>query len=349
MSVNHTENLRSGFQMAVTCGILVASLINAGTERLPSTAAWRITMAIDFLWVLLLVGGLPFLPESPKYIYGKGKPETAKAIMARLMGVSDDHSVLQRELQQMAEKLALEQTTHDQPWWLVFRSRNVLTRTLLATGVLSFQQLTGANFFFYYGTTIFAATGLSNSYITQIILAAVNVACTLPGLYFGQKLSHRRCLILGGLWMSVCFILFASIGHFSLDRNDPSRTLPAGRALIAFGTLFVAAFASTWGPMSWGDAAALCPAHCRAICMSVATAVYWIWSFLLAFFTPMITERIDYLYGYVFAGCCFMMALMVYFFLVESQGRTLEEIDTMYLDPERQRWCWKRLWSVKKN
>lgn len=53
---------------------------------------------------------------------------------------------------------------------------------------------------------------------------------------------------------------------------------------------------------------------------------------MIAFFTPFITSAIDFRYGYVFAGCNFLGALIVYFFLIEGQGRTLEEIDTMYLE-----------------
>ena len=55
------------------------------------------------------------------------------------------------------------------------------------------------------------------------------------------------------------------------------------------------------------------------------------WNFLLAFFTPFITGDIDFRYGYVFAGCNILGGLLVYFFVLEGQGRTLEEIDTMYL------------------
>jgi SP family sugar:H+ symporter-like MFS transporter len=53
---------------------------------------------------------------------------------------------------------------------------------------------------------------------------------------------------------------------------------------------------------------------------------------LLAFFTPFITKDIDFRYGYVFAGCNALAAFIIYFFVIEGQGRTLEEIDTMYLD-----------------
>lgn len=52
---------------------------------------------------------------------------------------------------------------------------------------------------------------------------------------------------------------------------------------------------------------------------------------MIAFFTPFITKAIDYRYGYVFAACNFTGAVIAYFFLCEHQGRTLEEIDTMYI------------------
>jgi SP family sugar:H+ symporter-like MFS transporter len=52
---------------------------------------------------------------------------------------------------------------------------------------------------------------------------------------------------------------------------------------------------------------------------------------LISFFTPYITGAIDYRYGYIFAACCFTGAVVVYLFVCESHGRTLEEIDTMYI------------------
>jgi SP family sugar:H+ symporter-like MFS transporter len=57
-----------------------------------------------------------------------------------------------------------------------------------------------------------------------------------------------------------------------------------------------------------------------------------LWNFLLAFFTPFITSAIDFRYGYVFAACNLLGGLIVYFFVMEGQGRTLEELDTMYIE-----------------
>lgn len=66
--------------------------------------------------------------------------------------------------------------------------------------------------------------------------------------------------------------------------------------------------------------------------MAIATASNWVWNFLIGFFTPFITSAIDFAYGYVFAGCMFVGTFIVYFFLIESNGRTLEELDWLYIN-----------------
>lgn len=83
--------------------------------------------------------------------------------------------------------------------------------------------------------------------------------------------------------------------------------------------------------MIWTIAAELYPSRYRAKGMALSTASNWFWNFLLAFFTPFIVGDIDFRYGYVFAGCNVLGGLLVFFFVVEGQGKTLEEIDTMYL------------------
>jgi SP family sugar:H+ symporter-like MFS transporter len=111
------------------------------------------------------------------------------------------------------------------------------------------QQLTGANFFFYYGTTVFAATGLDDSFQTSMILGGINFAMTFFGIYVVERFGRRRALITGGVWMFCCFMVFASVGHFALDQVNPKNTPEAGSAMIAFACLFIAGYAMTWAPI----------------------------------------------------------------------------------------------------
>jgi len=205
-------------------------------------------------------------------------------------------------------------------------------RILLGVVLQMFQQLTGANYFFYYGTVVFQATGIQNSFVTQMILNGINFGVTPIGIYLVEAAGRRVSLILGSVWMFVMFLIFASCGHFSLDRVDPQKTNSTGTAMIVIACLFILGFATTWGPMIWTICGELYPSRYRAKGMALSTASNWLWNFLLAFFTPFITSAIDFRYGYVFAACNFLGGLIVYFFVMEGQGRTLEELDTMYIE-----------------
>lgn len=154
---------------------------------------------------------------------------------------------------------------------------------------------------------------------------------TFPGLYVVEHFGRRKALITGGLWQFVCFMVFASVGHFALDQTTPQNTPGAGKAMIVFACFFIVGYAATWGPIIWAVTAEIFPTRYRARAVGMTTASNWTLNFLISFFTPFITAAIDYQYGYVFAACNFLGAVVVYFFLCESNGRSLEEIDTMYL------------------
>lgn len=230
-------------------------------------------MGIGFLWAIILGFGILLFPESPRFDYRNGKTAKARSTMARLHGVGEHHTVISRQLEELEEKLQTERQGGDHPWYEMFVSGTdvvstlyradhwhqtgprMLYRTVLGIFIQAFQQLTGANYFFYYGTVIFASVGLSNSFVTQIILGAVNVVTTFPGLYFVEKFGRRKCLVSGALWMFMCFLIFASLGQFKLTNADGSKNQSVGYGMIILACLFIAAFASTWGkvPSSWSQ------------------------------------------------------------------------------------------------
>ncbi|KAK3702034.1 hexose transporter hxt5 [Vermiconidia calcicola] len=279
-----------------------------------------------------MVGGILFLRESPRWDYRKGRINRARTTIAKSYGVPENHWEVKLEMFEIKENFDAENAGGGQHRWCeVFTGPRMAYRTLLGITLQALQQLTGANFFFYYGTTIFQATGLNNSYVTSMILGGVDFGMTIPGLYVVEHFGRRRALITGALWMFCCFMVFSSVGHFALDQQNPTNTPGAGTAMIVFACLSIAGYAQTWGPISWAVTGEIYPTSYRAKCMGMATASNWTWNFLISFFTPFITQTIDYRYGYVFAACNFLGAVVVYFFLCESQGRSLEEIDTMYI------------------
>jgi SP family sugar:H+ symporter-like MFS transporter len=316
------------YQLFVTLGIWTAYMINYGTHTMDSSASWRITVGLGFLFTFILGGGMLFLPESPRFAFRQGREEEARATIARLGGVDGNHKSVNDQINEIRFKLDEERAGKDTKWYEMFTAPTMLRRVMIGVVLQAGQQLTGANFFFYYGTTVFQGVGLDNSYVTQIILGSVNVFCTFGGLWVVQKCARRTALIVGALWAVVCFLIYALVGELVLEKTGSSA---AGNVLIVFTCLFIVSFATTWGPLVWAVVAELYPARYRAPCMALATASNWLWNFLISFFTTFIVNDIHYWYGLVFGGSCLFLAGFVFFFVIESKDRSLEEIDTMYV------------------
>ncbi|KAH7132150.1 MFS monosaccharide transporter-like protein [Dendryphion nanum] len=325
----------STYQLMITFGIFLAAVFNYALERHQSGKAvsWQLTMGLGFVFAAILGAGILLFSETPRFDYRRGKIDRAKQTMIKVYGVSENHYSVHQELEEIRIKLEAESAKGNpiQEWIGMWMAPKMAYRLCIGMGLQMFQQLTGANYFFYYGTTIFVGTGIRNSFVTQMILNGINFGVTFYGLYIVEHYGRRKSLMAGSAWMFICFLIFASVGHFSLDREDPENTPKSSIAMICFACFFIFGFATTWGPMIWTICGELFPSRYRAKAMALTTASNWLWNFLLAFFTPFIAGAIDFRYGYVFAGCNVLAGIGVYLFVIEGQGRTLEEIDTMYL------------------
>ena len=304
--------------------------VNWGTEATyQNSAQWRIPNGLSALWAISLGTSILFLPESPRFAYRKGRQPEARRTLARLNGLDPHDALIDAEICEIEAQLAAEGMAADARWTDIFAIKNrMLNRVLLGITLQAGQQLTGANFFFYYSTTIFKSTGLSNSYVTSIILGSVNVVATIVGLKLVKVVGRRKAMIYGALWMFVCFMIYTFVGTYALNMD---RGGPAGSVLIVFTCFFIVAFAMTWGPLVWAIVGELYPTQYRAPCMALATASNWLFNFLISFFTTFITDKIHYWYGMVFGASCLVLSFVVYFFLIESKDRSLEEIEEMYV------------------
>lgn len=243
--------LVSAYQLFITLGIFVAYCVNFGTESIQSPASWRITMGVGFVAPTIMAIGMLVMRESPRWEFRRGGEVEATKTLALVSGVPEEHPEVQNALRDIRENLEAEQAGGEPKWYEIFTAPAMLRRVAIGMSLQALQQLTGANFFFYYGTEIFDAVGISNSYITSMILGAVNVFSTFGGLYVGQKFGRRISMIIGGIWMFAWLIIFASLGSFALypDNNpdDPNARTnsAAGSAMIASACMFIVGFAVT--------------------------------------------------------------------------------------------------------
>jgi SP family sugar:H+ symporter-like MFS transporter len=320
------------YQWFITLGIWTAYMVNYGTEKgYVDSAQWRIPNGLSALWAIILGVAILSLPESPRFAYREGNKDAARKNMARLNGVAPHNALVDKEIAEIQEKLEAEVTKSDRLWYEIVTGPRMFYLTLLGMVLQGGQQLTGANYFFYYGTTIFSATGLNNSYVTSIIFGTINVVATIAGLWVVQNVGRRKAMMTGAAWMAICLFIYSFIGHYQLDHANPLSTPQAGNIMIVFTCLFIAVFAATWGPLVWAIFSKLYPACYRATCIALAAATNWFFNFLIYSFSTLVTDRINYFYGLVLTSSLVILFFVVHFFLIEIKDRSLKGINTMYV------------------
>jgi len=321
--------------------IFLSYIIDLGTHAIPSSASWRIPVGLQMLWGLILISGMFFLPESPRYLLGSNREEDARKAIADVNGVHIDDPLVQETIEELAVGLREENKGGKATWAECFSTRNVLWKRTMNGMMLQFiQQLNGQNFYYYYGDTFFSAAGTTLSpYVIQVILGGVSVIGTLPALYLIETWGRRRSLLTGALLQATCAIIAGLVGHYLVAAKTNNGTTAGplthrekqgGDVLIAFAVLHVFFFSMLWGPTPWVYLGESFPLRVRAKAIALGSATNWVWNFLLSFFSPRIAADIGPLILLIFFVVLVLGFGYVFLMIPETKGLELEEVDEMY-------------------
>ncbi|XP_067683032.1 proton myo-inositol cotransporter-like [Haliotis asinina] len=101
-------------------------------------------------------------------------------------------------------------------------------------------------------------------------------------------------------------------------------------------TLFLLGFAPGLGPMPWTINSEIFPLWARGTCIAMTTAVNWICNLIVSFTFLTLTETITK-YGtfWLFGGICFLGMLFTLVFVPETKGKTLEEVEMLFMTPSK--------------
>jgi MFS transporter, SP family, sugar:H+ symporter len=130
------------YQWAITIGLLLAAVVNNATSNRNDTGSYRIPIAIQLAWSLILFSGVLVLPETPRYLIKKDKAEKAAISLSRLRRLPVDHEAIAVELAEVEASYRAETTVGQGSYLDCFRAP-ILKRQLTGMGLQALQQLTG--------------------------------------------------------------------------------------------------------------------------------------------------------------------------------------------------------------
>jgi len=316
-------------QLAIVTGILLVYFVNyfiagLGDDAWNTSTGWRWMFGSEALPAALFFFLVLLIPESPRWLTGHGHTEEARRILTRVGG--DAHA--DRELQAIASASALEPMS----------TKQLLQpglRKALAIGVILavLQQVTGINVFMYYAPEIFKqlGSGTDVALLQTIAVGAMNLAFTLVALRTVDRLGRKPLMIVGatGMGLSLAGLGFAAYNNI----------LEAW--VLAFVLGYIACFAISLGPVVWLIMAEIFPTRIRGRAMAIATLLLWGANYVVSQTFPILNED-PWLVAtfrhafpfWLYALFCAVTVLFVWRILPETKGKTLEEIETMWITPQ---------------
>ncbi|XP_018325747.1 facilitated trehalose transporter Tret1-2 homolog [Agrilus planipennis] len=308
-------------ELLLTVGVLIAYVL--GYVLSAKTTAIILT-ALPIVFAIVFMTQ----PETPYYLLKRNYEGEALRSLQRLRGRFYDAS---DELKQIRCDIE-EDRANELPVLQSFKKRETKIATLVSLGVMFFQQACGINAVVFYGSTIFAATGIDASIldpeISTIVIGAAPVLANCVSAVLIERLGRRTLLIISGLFMAIPEVIFALFFTFQ-DKNIISSDIVSKLVFLPILCLcaFVISSELGYGPVAWIISVEMFPAEVKSVLIAGTGAFNWFISFLITKFYLNMQNSVGVdVTFYIFAGMSFAGAVFPFFFVPETKGKSLVEI-----------------------
>lgn len=321
-------------QLNIVIGILLAQLINyvilqshpipdgvtgpAILETWNGQIGWRWMFAAESIWALLFFVLLFFVPNSPRWLCRIEKDDEAKNVLQKIGGLE------YAEIYLADIKDTLKDSHHIKEYAELLKPK-MLKILIIGITIAVFSQWCGINVIFNYAHDIFKAAGydVSGVLFNLLIIGVTNFVFTIVAILTIDKLGRKKLLLAGAVTLGIAFVLVGVCFHRQIQ----------GIGVLVLVLMAIAFFASTIGPVTWVMLSEIFPNRIRGIATSIAVLALWVANFILSLTFPSLNTYLGPAKTFwIYAGVCFAGALFVIFYVPETKGKTLEDIERELVD-----------------
>lgn len=293
--------------ITVEAGLLVKIFISE---------VWRGMFAAEIIPAVLFILMLFLIPDSPRWLVKNRQSEKGFEILVKISGVE----IARADLQEIKKSLH-----HGRGKITNFFRPGLRLALLVGVGLSVFGQFTGVNIVVYYGPSILEGAGfpLDNALQFQVAIGIINLVFTIIALWKIDQWG-RRPLLIGG--MSVVTLSLVVIGILF------SAGATSSIWILIVLCVYMASLALSINSVIWVLTGEIFPNQIRGMGMSISTFFNWSVNFITAFLFPWYVANAGMDIGFfTFAGICLVATLFFYLFIPETKGKSLEEIENIWL------------------
>ncbi|KAL7105061.1 hypothetical protein ACP275_07G022100 [Erythranthe tilingii] len=314
------KNLRGGLatlnQLMIVCGASTAYLLG-------TVVTWRTLALTGLLPCILILVGLFFIPESPRWLAKVGLCKEFELALRKLRGADADVSQEASEIQASIDSM------QDLPKVGVldlFEAR-YMRPLIVGVGLMVFQQFGGINGIGFYSSETFVAAGFSSGKIGTIAYAIIQVPITMVGAVLMDKSGRRPLLMVSASGTFIGCILTGA----SFYLKGQALLLEWVPILAVSGVLvFVAAFSIGMGAVPWVIMSEIFPIHVKGVAGSLVVLVNWLGAWAVSYTFNFLMSWSSTGTFSIYAGVCAMTVVFVAKVVPETKGKTLEEIQASF-------------------
>ncbi|KAK1299282.1 Sugar transporter ERD6-like 4 [Acorus calamus] len=314
------QNMRGALgavnQLSVTIGILLAYVLGLFVH-------WRVLAGLGILPCIILIPGLFFIPESPRWLAKMGMMEDFEISLQVLRGFDTDITAEVNEVKRSVASTTRRTTIH----FSDLKQRRYWFPLMVGIGLLVLQQLSGINGILFYASSIFEAAGVKSSGAATCGLGAIQVLATGVTTWLLDKAGRRLLLIISSTGMTLSLLLVAITFYLKDTISEDSKIYFVLSVVSLVGLVaFVIAFSLGLGAIPWIIMSEVLPVKFKSLAGSIATLANWLTSFVVTMTANLL---LNWNSGGTFTIYMFVSALTVAFvvlYVPETKGRTLEEI-----------------------
>ncbi|KAJ5591657.1 uncharacterized protein N7459_002026 [Penicillium hispanicum] len=313
-------------QMSWSIGSIVVAGASYAYNNRPDQWAWRVPLALQWIFPTPLLILIFLAPESPWWLIRRGRKEEALRSIQRLGAKSPEAA--QKSLAMIERTVEIEAQLGNAPTFLDLLKGTDLRRTIITCLVYTSQNFAG-NLIANQATYFFEQAGMSASFSFQLNLITTCLQFVANiGSWFLTAWFRRRTVYLYGLAANITFLFILAICA-SVSQNHSTNYAQA-----CLGVIISFVYAGTQGPISYTIISETSSIRLRPLSTAVGRAAYYITEIPMIYLSSRMLNTTGWNLagkcGYVWGSTAVVCWVTAYFFLPELKHRSYRESDILF-------------------